>query len=325
MKPIFKVLLSLLLLLVASSAGGYFYFRQKFAAPTNPLSLTGLPATIPFAWRADTTARPVLNHAWLLVPVKLAGCSRTCYLQFDTGAPTSVLYAHPLAALRAQYPATRPMLEPLADSVRNVEFVLGQAQVKASRLRLLDYGAHQLPADTTQPFVVGTLGADVLEGRVLVLDYARQRFSLLARTPDSLAQRAAFAPLEFKSRRVLLSAAMQGTTRQFMFDSGSSAFALLTSQNEWQELAQPAAKDRTTPVNSWGKTLYAHTMPTAATLQFGAATLPLETVTYIEGTNWSQRLLMRFSGMSGMLGNEPFHARTLILDTPGGRFGVVKQ
>jgi hypothetical protein len=62
---------------------------------------------------------------------------------------------------------------------------------------------------------------------------------------------------------------------------------------------------------------------TPAALQFGALAVPLHTVTYIEGTSLQQRLMMRLSGMGGMLGNEPFHQRTVILDAPGKRFGLL--
>jgi hypothetical protein len=117
---------------------------------------------------------------------------------------------------------------------------------------------------------------------------------------------------------------LQGEPQELMFDSGSSAFALLTSQSNWQQMAQPAAAAQTTPVNSWGKTLTAHTVATAAAMQFGATAVPLGTVTYIEGMSFMQSTLTRFSGMGGMLGNAPFSQQTIILDVKNGRFGVVQ-
>ncbi|WP_262895315.1 hypothetical protein [Hymenobacter lapidiphilus] len=39
--------------------------------------------------------------------------------------------------------------------------------------------------------------------------------------------------------------------------------------------------------------------------------------------NLMQETLMRFSGLEGMLGNEPFVGGALILDVKGGRYGVV--
>ncbi|AYA36482.1 hypothetical protein D3Y59_05080 [Hymenobacter oligotrophus] len=325
MKTLRTALLLLTLLLLASGGAGYLYFRSKFEPGANQLAVTGLPASCTFVWRADSSAKPVAAHAYQLVPVRLPGCARTCYLQFDTGAPYTVLYQHPLAALRARYPATRRALLLQADSVRNFRFALGDGQVLARRLPVLRYGARALPPDSTQPFIIGTLGADVLEGRVLVVDYARQRFSLLPRTPDSLARRADFVPLAFDSRRVLLNAGLRSENSKLLFDTGTSAFALLTSQSRWQQLAQPAAPVQTRAVSSWGKTLTAYTAPTLARLHLGPAALPLGTVTYIEGTSWWQSALMRFSGMGGMLGNEPFAGRTIILDVQGQRFGVVRR
>ncbi|GAB3317965.1 hypothetical protein ACFQT0_23595 [Hymenobacter humi] len=89
-------------------------------------------------------------------------------------------------------------------------------------------------------------------------------------------------------------------------------------------MAQPNAVARTAGVNSWGKTLTAHTVATAADLQINGSTVPLRTVTYIEGSGFLDKMLMRFSGMGGMLGNEPFSQQTVIFDVKGGRFGVVQ-
>ncbi|AHJ99766.1 hypothetical protein [Hymenobacter swuensis] len=324
MKLLRNVLLVILTLLLLGGVGGYFYMRKKFEPAPNQLAVAGLPATCTFVWQADSSARPVVAQAALLLPVSLPGCARTCYLQFDTGAPTSLLYTHPLAALRARYPDTRQYLLPQADTLHNFRFALGQSQVQARRMRVLTYGAHQLPADSTAPFIIGTLGADVLENRVLVLDYPGQRFSLEAQFPDSLSRRTEFVPLAFDSRRIMLSAGVAGETKPLLFDSGSSAFALLTSQATWQQMARPQALARTSAVNSMGRTLTSHTIATAAALQLGAVALPLQTVTYIEGTSLMESLLMRFSGMGGMLGNRPFNQHTIVVDVSHQRFGLVR-
>ena len=108
-----------------------------------------------------------------------------------------------------------------------------------------------------------------------------------------------------------------------IFDSGSSAFSLLTSQDKWQQMAQPGAPTRKATMNAMGRKLTSYTASTAELLELESATVPLGSVTYIEGTALMENLLMRFSGMGGMLGNEAFSNRTIILDVRGGRFGVV--
>ncbi|RSK37578.1 hypothetical protein [Hymenobacter metallilatus] len=324
MKILFKVLLAVVVLLVLSGIGGYFYARRAFAPPANQLTITGLPAATPFTWLGDTAVTPARPHAVLLVPVRLAGCPRTCYLQFDTGAPYTLFYANPLAALRAAYPATQNALLPQHDTLRAVRFGLGNAQVAVAKAPVLRYGAATLPADSTAPFIIGSLGADVLVKQALAIDFPRQRFSLYSRLPDSLTQRAQFTRLSFDNRRVLVQATVQQDQQNYLFDSGSSAFSLLTNQAKWQQLATPAATPSVSGVNSWGKTLRAHTVASAATLRIGTQALPLRSVTYIENVSFWQRVLMQISGMGGMLGNEAFTRHTVLLDTQGGRFGVVQ-
>ena len=320
------LLKSLLLLLCLLLAGGssYLYVRHKFQPAANQLVVAHLPLVSPFVWKADTTARPVMPHAALLVPVMLPGCPRRCLLQFDTGAPSSVLYANPLAALRARYPGLRQQLLPRANAVANVHLRLGGQPLLARWLRLLPVGQQKLPPADSTPVVIGTLGADLLDGRVIVLDYIRQRLEVHAQVPDSLAHLASFVPLAFHNRRVLLQARVQGREHQLLFDSGSSAFALLTNENTWNKLRQPNALPQESKVNSWGRQLTVHTVASDAALGLGSATVPLATVTYIEGTTFWQSALMQLSGMGGMLGNAPFTGRILVLDVPGNRFGVTQ-
>lgn len=326
MKPLFKIALAAVAFLLVSGIGGYFYARHKFQPPVNQLTITGLPATCTFAWLADTTARPVVPHRALLVPVTLPGCPRTCYMQFDTGAPYTLLYSNPLKALQAQYPALQQSIGAASDTLRNFRFAIGQSQVQMRRMPVRsNIGASSLPVDSAAPFILGTLGTDALDGRVLVLDYVRQQFQLASQVPANLVARTTFVPLNFDSRRLMLHAQVQGQPEQFLFDSGSSAFALLTSPETYHRLARPGATEQTATVNSWGKKLTSHTVPTSADMQVGTATLPLRTASYMEGMNWWQKLLMTSSGMGGMLGNEPFSGHVIVVDVAGGRFGVVKN
>ncbi|MGY2132663.1 hypothetical protein ACW9KT_10560 [Hymenobacter sp. HD11105] len=324
MKTSYKILLSVIALLIVSGIGGYFYARKMFQAPKNQLEVTGLPATLPFAWHATNTGSGTVAHAGLLVPVRVPGYSHPCYMQFDTGAPYSVLYAHPLAALQKQYSAMQLDFSAQRDTVNNFRFGLGNGQILAHSIKVIPYGTSELPATTSGDYlIIGTIGTDLLDGRVLIIDYPQQQITLSTAVPDSLNQRMAFVPLTFDSRRVLLTPQLEGESQQLLYDSGTSAFALLTSRAIWDELAQPKALVQTSKVNSWGKPLTAHTVPTAAQLGFGRQQVALGTVTNIEGTSFLQNLMMRVSGMGGMLGNEPFVHHTVVLDVKGGRFGLV--
>ncbi|GAB2469104.1 hypothetical protein GCM10011375_29300 [Hymenobacter qilianensis] len=325
MKPALKIVAALVSLLFLSGIGGYFYVRKMYEAPANQLQIARLPVASSFVWLADTQGTRPVAHAALLVPVVVPGCAQTCYLQFDSGAPYSLLYSHPLTALQQQYPAMRLAYTAGHDTVTDFQFGLGNGQITSRSIQVRPMGARQLPApDSKNYLIIGTLGTDIMDGRVLLIDYARQQFRLSTAIPDSLTQRLAFVPLSFESRRVQLTPELQGKPQQLLFDTGSSAFALLTSESTWQDLAKAGAPVQAASVNSWGKKLTSYTVPSTAQLGFDNQTIPLGTVTHIEGTTFFQNVLMRFSGMGGMLGNEPFANQIIVLDVKGRRFGILQ-
>ena len=58
-------------------------------------------------------------------------------------------------------------------------------------------------------------------------------------------------------------------------------------------------------------------------MQFGAATVPLGTLAYIEGVGFMQSTLTRFLGVGGMLVDAPLSQQTIIKDGKNERFGLV--
>jgi len=99
---------------------------------------------------------------------------------------------------------------------------------------------------------------------------------------------------------------------------------LLTDEASWLRLSGGRNR-RTFGVNSWGKTLTAHVADTPAQITLGGQVLPLRQVCYIEGASAMQNLLMRFSGMGGMTGNELFLDKLLILDARESRYWLLDR
>ena len=97
-------------------------------------------------------------------------------------------------------------------------------------------------------------------------------------------------------------------------DSGSGAYAWLTSEKEFARLAKPGAAVESHPVRSWDKMLTAVTAPTAATVTIGTTTLPIGEVSRIDGMGLMQRMSISMLGAGGMIGNKLFLERTLVID-----------
>lgn len=324
MKKLFRYLMIIVFIIVCSGVGGYFYFRKSFAAPLNQLSLVANGEWIEFSWAGgQDVSNPEALEA-LLVPVELKNHPGKFWMQFDLGAPITVLYSEKMASLQARDGGVVIRTEEKRKYTDNVFFQIGSQPIRAKTLRVYktDEPIHWNKPEEQQ--IIGTLGADFIDGRVLVIDYPNKRLSLHSQLPANIAAGATYSPLKFKERRLLIPFTLNGQTRDLMFDTGSSAYSLLTSQSNWKSLARPGAVATKSGVNSWGDTLYVHKIATDASIQIGMTQFKLDEVAYVEGTSQTQELLMRFSGMGGMTGNRLFLNKTVIVDTHQQRFGISK-
>ncbi len=62
--------------------------------------LPGKACVIPFVWQGDTIHSKWEAHTAMLIPVKIKHCPGEFYLQFDLGAPYSLLYKNKLEAIQ---------------------------------------------------------------------------------------------------------------------------------------------------------------------------------------------------------------------------------
>ncbi|WP_210490165.1 hypothetical protein [Rufibacter aurantiacus] len=319
MKSLKRIGLTFLFLLVLGSVGGCFYFKAKFKPAANQLKVVPQSVSIPVTWAASGQD----PYAYLLVPVTLAGCPKTFYLQFDTGAPSTLFYKGKMEAIQKKgfaltFGQTDDRLQ-----LKEMTFTVGALPVTAQEVTVLAYGDSVIHwNDPSSIEVIGTLGTDFLEGHIVELDYQRMTLTLSDQLPNNLAP-ASLQPFTFDSRRILLPSRINGDETELLFDSGSSTYELLTDKATFESFAQPGQTQDAAQVNSWGKTLTAYTTTTNATVAFGPVQLPLRKATYLEGMSFMNTILMRFSGMGGMTGNKLFLGHTLLLDLKQMRFAVL--
>ncbi|MGH8051986.1 MAG: hypothetical protein ACREPB_15100 [Arenimonas sp.] len=324
MKKLTRYLLILLVLIACSGVGGYFYFRKSFSAPPNQLSVLPNGEWIPFSWSGGNDVGNPDSLEALLVPVELKNHPGQFWMQFDLGASITVLYSGKMASLHARDGGVVIRTRENRKYIDNTSMQIGSQPILARTLRVYKTTGpiHWNKPDEQQ--IIGTLGSDFIDGRVLVIDYPNKRLALYRQLPADIAVRFSFSPLKFKERRLLIPFTMNGKASDLMFDTGSSAYSLLTSQSSWKSLARPGAVATRSGINSWGNTLYVNEIATDASIEIGATDFKLGEVAYVEGTSLTQDWMMRLSGMGGMTGNRLFLNKMIVVDTREARFGISK-
>lgn len=305
-KPLLICAAALAMFVVAA----YFYFDKKFSPPPNKLLVDGQSIEVPFRWGRDAEN----PYSAMLIPVSMAGIGYPLYMQVDFGAPTTVFYRNSLASM--QVSSSGLFNSKNLDHDFAAEFKIGGMGVKSPAFTSINYGG-PINLDPGAINIIGTIGADLLEKKAAILDFQRNTLSFVDQLPTG-----SLSSFEFKKRRVLMPGKINGAPATLLYDSGTSGYELITTQEKWNAMRSPGGSIKKEKGNSWGKVLAVYSAPAQGEMEIAGTVLPLHEVTYVDGMPAIQKFLIKKSGMQGMVGNKIFLGHRLLLDARSTQFRV---
>ncbi|UWY30162.1 hypothetical protein N4T20_09525 [Flavobacterium sp. TR2] len=309
MKLFKKIATVFLVIIVLFLLGGYLYFQKKFTPPENYLKVLGIAENIPTKWISSSENA----HSALLLPIKIKGIDRTFYMQFDSGSPVTVFYKKPLESIAEKF--QNQLKIDTKNNTISTAFRIGKMDVVSNDFEVLNYGEKISFDNSNAVNIIGTIGTDLLEKRIAILDFKNNQCSFIEKTKED-----DFADFEFKKRKILIPSIIEKENLKLLYDSGTSGYELITTKEIWQQYRNKNSKIKTEKGNSWGNILTVYSASAKKKIQFEKSILNLSEVTYIEGTSELQKFLMKRSGMQGMVGNKLFLNHKLILDCQNEKF-----
>lgn len=330
MKLVKRILIILLVLIISGGIGSFFYFKNKFmSAPPNRLVLSNLGQPFEFIWSRGDINGVDEPHFAMFVPVSIPGVDRKFFMQFDTGAPSTVLNYDKVLSINEKY-GNIFQIDTVDNQVQitDVSLKVGTVNVEASSLYFRGRGSKIDWSDSTSIIKIGTVGSDFMEKHALIMNFKNEQITLAASIPQTIDKDAEYLPFTFDGRKIFLSAKLNNEPASLWYDSGSSAFELIVEESTFLELAAPGAERLTYTGTSWGNGITIHNINSNGEFQFGSTSVPLTYVTFIEWPNKLQAWIMKASNiggdLGGMTGNKLFLGKTLVLDTPNLRYSVIK-
>lgn len=309
MKLFKKIATVFLVIIVLFLVGGYFYFQKKFTPPENYLKISGIAENIPIKWISSNEN----SHSALLLPIEIKGINRTFYMQFDSGSPVTVFYKKSLESIAEKF-QNQVKIDAENNTISSA-FRIGKMNVASNDFEVLDYGEKISFDNPDAENIIGTIGTDLLEKRITILDFKNNQCSFIEKIKED-----AFTDFEFKKRKILIPSVIENENLKLLYDTGTSGYELITTKEIWQQYRNKNSAIKTEKGNSWGNTLSVYSASAKKKIQFKNTTLNLSEVTYIEGTSSLQKFLMKRSGMQGMIGNKLFLNHKLILDCRNEKF-----
>lgn len=301
MKVLKKIVFAFLTVLILAMLGGYIYFDQKFTPEKNYLTVDDESGFVSFNWLGS-------EKNILLLPIHFSNDTITYYLQFDTGSPYTVFYSNSIKKI-----------SPISVNKNRgkTSFYIGRTKITSDKFKIYNQGEDN--NDSIK--IIGTIGADILENRKTIINFKENYIALnLSKVPYQFQGK--FFDFKFKKRKIIIKGFFKGHQEKFLFDSGTSAYELLTNKKVWESLKLPDSKINIEKSESWDQVLTTFTANCNEKIQFARQEIPLNNVTYVEGFSQAQYSMMKFSGMTGMLGNKLFLNNSLYIDCTQNKMGI---
>lgn len=320
MKILKFIALGIIGLLLLLGIGAYVFIKKNFTPDPNYLELSETSNEIPIKWIASKDS-PI---AALLLPIQFEGIPDTFYLQFDTGSPSSMLFKQSMLSIQKRFPN---QISEIEEDAKRIEqgFLLGDMQVFSKKMRLYDKGKPPINwNDSSKIHVVGTLGADIIDKKITMLDFKSGYCYFGDKLPSRISKNLEWHQLKYKNRRTMFPARVGGKKCKLLHDTGTSGFELITNKKTWKKYAKKNAIPREAfKVRSWKRQLTAFNIESDRQIEFEAGKIDLDQVTYIKGASFMQNALMRSTGMGGMIGNQVFMGRILIFNCMEKKYALI--
>jgi hypothetical protein len=276
--------------------------------------------TIPIIWEGDSLGAQWNPHVALLLPVSFKGNRRIYYMQFDLGAPYTLFYKEEWAHLSKQYRGT---ISQATDTILSISLSIGPMGRTFTSVPVKSFPSFVAPGEEKQIPIIGTLGADWISGKVVIFDYPHGQIILSDTVPGSFPL--PVHPFYFAGGRIFFPATIGIKQTLIYFDTGSSAFELLTDTATWQKMADKKDQPVSYPVGSWGKSMTAHTVHSSDSIGIAGLRVPIRRVTYMEGADDAQVAMMQKMGIGAVTGNVLFGDYILIMDMGKKLFSLIRE
>jgi hypothetical protein len=204
--------------------------------------------------------------------------------------------------------------------VRNVDLHLKNVVFKAINVGLYPIGTeYSLDSVNSETEIhIGTIGADLFQNKVLIIDYKLSRLAITETLPAEY-QNVSFEFFRNDRGLIKIPFLINQNKEYLLFDTGASYFGLATTKQNALAIGGAEIVD-SLKVQSWDIWVSFYGLEIIAPVMFGNKNLESSIVYYTEGVGFDD--YYKSENMWGLTGNGYFLNDVIIIDFRKNRFGV---
>lgn len=285
---------------------------------------------IPFDWVGAEVSGKYFDKLAITIPVTVDNLPHKFNLQLDLGAITTVFYGNSINPYLEKYKNLKSKIDTTLTfrmqsqtnfKLKNVELKLGKVNFGKINIGIFKNFGDEIPKDsvnTKSEKNIGTIAPDLFQDKILIIDYAKKRICVVEKLPNEYSK-ATFMPFKMKEGRIKIPLNIGGKNEDLLFDTGSSLFALITSEDKANKITDSKIID-SLQTSSWGEKYMVYGKINKTKVKFGNKTLKQEIIHYDKQKGNID--FYKDEEIWGITGNAYFLNNVVIIDYKKKIFGV---
>ena len=285
---------------------------------------------IPFNWNGDSVSGKYFDKLAMTIPVTLDNLPNKINMQLDLGAYETVIYGNSIKPYLEKYSELNNKLDTTLKfkiqsqtnyKFKNVALKLGNVSFGNRNIGHFKNFGDNISKDsinTSTERSIGTIGPDLFENKILIIDYPNKRIAVTTELPKQFSK-TQFKHYKIKDGRIKIPITINGKDEDVMFDTGSSLFALITTPQRANEISAKPIVD-SLKISSWGDFYTVYAQVIKSKVLFGQKQLNKANV-YFDTKKKNDHFYSE-EEIWGITGNAYFLNNIVIIDYKNKRFGV---
>ena len=273
------------------------------------------PTCATYEWESHPQLGP---QAAIRVPIEING--HKVVFQLDTGADTSLIYDESQVGDELEVK--------LDKGFKYIEVPASLANYDLGKPHIYLMKEMNHPADRGTNGAVGTIGTDLLIGKILLLNFKRKMICIYAQgqLPRELAENSYEVGAELDNGKFIIPLEFPALRQPIplFLDTGSSALSIFTDMTIWKSLVDATAPQRIISATVWGSAVDFIGASPKSQPSLNGTMLSIERVYYRKDkptlfAGWNRKHLQ------GLVGLKPFSNKKwiyLIFDERNPRLGI---
>lgn len=290
---------------------------------------------INFDWYGDSIGNIYHDKLAITIPFSIEGIPHKFKSQFDLGATSTMVYGNSIRPYLQKYSNVSEKLDTLnktywlqskkVGAFKNINFKLDNVLFENQELLHFEGFGDILTKDSIDTRTIkhiGTIGANLFQNKYLVIDFPKNRITILDSLNADYTKRTAFVNLKLDKGRIKVPVTINGDVKYFMFDTGASLFPLSVTKENIKLISSLNSANDTLNISTWGEYYDVHGYEITSNIFIGDYQVKTQNLNVYDSKKEFKQFYEN-EGILGLMGNAFFIKKKIIIDYKNKRFGIV--